>query len=168
MANSSLFRPPARPKGRFHQARRLKEHLPPNTFRPTFFRPISDHFRPCLKCLETKGFATFGAKFSDLKMVGRNSRFFLQNALPFCIFAHVTTKHAEKQATPRPTTHGGSIQRRCFHSTKSHHLHRQLYTIGKQKGISDGTPNGTIRHFLMQCFRYFRTFYNFAQSIDNY
>ncbi len=51
------------------------------------FRPISDPFRPWLKCPETKGFAAFWAKFSDLKRVGRNSRFFLQNALPFCIFA---------------------------------------------------------------------------------
>ncbi len=51
------------------------------------FRPISDLFRPLLKCPETKGFTTFRAKFSDLKMVGRNSRFFLQNALSFCIFA---------------------------------------------------------------------------------
>ena len=51
------------------------------------FRPISDLFRPLLKHPETKGFATFRAKFSDLKMVGRNSRFFLQNALSFCIFA---------------------------------------------------------------------------------
>ena len=25
----------------------------------TFSRPISDHFRPWLKCLETKGFVTF-------------------------------------------------------------------------------------------------------------
>ena len=51
------------------------------------FRPISDLFRPLLKHPGTKGFATFRAKFSDLKMVGRNSRFFLQNALSFCIFA---------------------------------------------------------------------------------
>ena len=51
------------------------------------FRPFSDLFRPLLKHPETKGFATFRAKFSDLKMVGRNSRFFLQNALSFCIFA---------------------------------------------------------------------------------
>ena len=51
------------------------------------FRPISDLFRPLPKRLKTKGFTTFRAKFSDLKMVGRNSRFFLQNALSFCIFA---------------------------------------------------------------------------------
>jgi len=31
------------------------------------FRPISDHFRPMLKCPETKDFGTFGAKFPDLK-----------------------------------------------------------------------------------------------------
>ncbi len=31
------------------------------------FRPISDHFRPSLKCPKTKGFAIFGTKFSDLK-----------------------------------------------------------------------------------------------------
>ena len=84
------------------------------------FRPISDLFRPLLKHPETKGFDTFRAKFSDLKMVGRNSRFFLQNALSFCIFAvrelaaynrrlTVRKETSRKQQTdsrkPRLTTH---------------------------------------------------------------
>ena len=47
------------------------------------FRPISDLFRPLLKHPETKGFATFRAKFSDLKMVGRNSRFFCKKPFHF-------------------------------------------------------------------------------------
>ena len=51
MLNSSLD-----PKGRFA----CKEL-------PTFFRPISDLFRPWLKCFKTKGFGAFGVYFSDLK-----------------------------------------------------------------------------------------------------
>ena len=51
------------------------------------FRPISDHSGPLLKCPKTKGFATFGAKFSDLKRVGRFPAIILQNAPQFSIFA---------------------------------------------------------------------------------
>gem|GEM_PF-6471654 len=65
------------------------------------FRPISDLFRPWLKRPETKGFAAFGAKFSDLKRVGRFPAISLQNAPIFCIFVVSSIKRAKHSQPTR-------------------------------------------------------------------
>ena len=59
------------------------------------FRPISDLSLSCLKRPGTKGFVAFGAKFSDLKRVGRFPAIFLQNAPIFCIFVVSSIKRAK-------------------------------------------------------------------------
>jgi hypothetical protein len=82
-------------RGRFQMSSQKKNGL----FK--IFRPVSDLFRPWLKCPETKGFATWGTKFSDLKRVGRNSRFFLQNAPIFCIFVVSSIKRAKHSQPTR-------------------------------------------------------------------
>ena len=126
LANSSLFWPLARPKGRFHQARRLKEHPSPNTQISKIFRPISDHFRPWLKCPETKGFATFGAKFSDLKW-SEEIRAFSCKTLFHFVSLQLVTRTPEQ--TPMMTS---------LHPT-DHLSHHKTYTTDTPEGTPDTT-----------------------------